>query len=317
MKFWLAVALAITACAIWWMTAAGQSTNEWIVASDDDQGAGTLRRAIMDANASPGDDLIRFAAPMTVRPRSALPELADDGITIDGSNGEASTDVRPRIWLDGTQAGDAAGLELISSRGVVRGLGISGFQRYGIGVIGDGASDAVIDGNWIGLRPNGGASPNRLSGVAVIGGARGAQVLNNRIAGNAVTEQTGHGIVVGGGGSVDAVLSGNVIGIGSDGSAQPNDDGILVVDSAQATIRDNTIGNSKVAGIELRDTRLQIEVDGNQLGIRRDRGPAPNDVGLFLGPGSAGARVGSRAANIVVGNRVGDRGRAGCSRGVD
>ena len=188
---------------------------------------------------------------------------------------------------------------------MVRGLGIVGFQRYGIGVIGTEATGARIIGNWIGLRPNGGASPNRLSGVAVIGGARGARIVDNRIAGNSVPERTGHGIVVGGGGSVEAAISGNVIGIGDDGSELPNDDGILIVDSAQATIRGNTIGNSKVAGIELRDTRVPVDIDGNWIGVRRDGEVASNDVGVFLGPGSAAVRVGAGVPNVIAGNRVG------------
>ncbi|MYA02101.1 MAG: hypothetical protein F4038_03150 [Chloroflexi bacterium] len=282
-----------------------QSSQEWVVTSSADSGQGTLRWAIDGANDSPGDDVISFSGAMTIRPRSALPALTGENISIDGSSGDVSPDVAPRIWIDGARAGDAAGVEIVAAGSMVRGIGVFGFERYGIGVVGVDASQVTIDGNWIGLRPDGTASANRLSGVAVIGGASGARVSNNRIAGNSVQERTGHGIVIGGGGSVDAVVSGNVIGISGDGSPLPNDDGILVVDSAQATIRDNTIGNSRVAGIELRDTREVIEVDGNRIGIRRDGAVAANDVGLFLGPGSALARVGIREANLVAGNRVG------------
>ena len=300
-----ALGLLIAGLLLSWASVSAETTKEWLVTSDADSGQGTLRWAIEGANESLVDDVIRFERAMTIRPQSALPALSAEDISIIGSSSDSSPDVAPRIWIDGARAGDAAGLELVAAGCVVRGIGIFGFQRYGIGVIGVEATRARIVGNWIGLRPTGSASANRLSGVAVIGGASGAQVTNNRIAGNSAPTRTGHGIVVGGGGSVDAVLSGNVIGIGADGSAMPNDDGILVVDSGSATIRDNTIGNSKVAGIELRGTRLQIEVDGNRIGIKRDGALAPNDVGLFLGSGSAGARVGSSEANLVAGNRVG------------
>ena len=287
------------------LSVSAQSTMDWVVTSDADAGPGTLRWAIEGANASSAGDEIRFAQAMTIQPRSALPTLTGDDIAIIGLGEEASADAMPQVWIDGARAGDAAGLELAAAGGKVEGIGIFGFERYGIGVVGADARRARIQGNWIGLRPNGASSANRLSGVAVIGGASGARVTNNRIAGNSVPGRTGHGIVIGGGGSANAVLTGNVIGIGSDGSALPNDDGILVVDSAHATIRDNTIGNSKVAGVELRDTREAIEVDGNRIGIRRDGALAANDVGLFLGPGSALARVGGREANLVAGNRVG------------
>ena len=296
----LVAALVLTLASI-----SAQTTSEWTVTSDGDSGAGTLRWAIDAANQSPGGDVIRFASPMTIRPRSPLPLLEDADISIFGSNGEHTADIPPRVWIDGAQAGDGAGIELIAPRGRVSGLGIFGFERYGIGVIGAEASNAQIDGNWIGLNQNGQVAPNRLSGVAVIAGAAGARIEANRIGGNSVSERTGHGIVVGGGGSVGAEIVGNVIGIAADGRPAPNDDGILIVDSAQATIRGNTIGHNRVAGIELRETRLPIRVDGNRVGLLRDGRAGANDVGIYLGPGSAGARIGGSEANIVSGNRVG------------
>ena len=285
--------------------ASAQPTSAWVVSSPADSGVGTLRQAIVAANESVGDDVIRFESAMTIRPRSPLPALEDDGITIDASVGQASPDVKPAVWIDGTDAGDSAGLEIVASRGVVRGLGIVGFRRYGVGVIGPEASRASIEGNWIGLRGDGRASANRLSGVAVIGGASGSVVSDNRVAGNSVPERTGHGIVVGGGGTINVEIAGNVIGITLDGSSAPNDDGILIVDSAQATIHDNTIGYSKVAGVELRETRQEVRVDGNRIGVRRDGAAARNDVGLFLGPRSSGAKIGARMLNVIAANRVG------------
>ena len=120
MKRWIAVAVAFAAVAAFWLTASGQTTNEWVVESGGDAGHGTLRWAIEAANASSGDDVIRFASPMTIRPRSPLPPLTDAGITIDGSGGDVSVDMRPRVWLEGAAAGDSAGLELSAARGVVK-----------------------------------------------------------------------------------------------------------------------------------------------------------------------------------------------------
>ena len=140
------------------------------------------------ANESDGDDVIRFASAMSIRPSSALPALVDAGITIDATFGDrassdrASPDTAPQVWLDGDAAGDAAGLELFAPRGVVRGLGIGGFARYGIGVIGADAADALIEGNWIGFYSSGALAANRLSGVAVIAGPLRAVVRGNRIA---------------------------------------------------------------------------------------------------------------------------------------
>ncbi len=293
------------------VSASAQGTHEWLVNSDGDDSGGcpqqcTLRAAIEAANASEGGDRIRFARGMTIRPQSWLPALATADIAIDASDLGGGVDQVPQVWLQGAEAGDAAGIEITAARAQVRGLGISGFQRYGVGVVGAGAVDALIEGNWIGLSSDGRrAEPNRLSGVAVVGGAAGARIVGNRIGGNSVTARTGHGIVVGGGGSINAELIENVIGIGIDGSALPNDDGILIVDSGHATVRGNVIGFSAVAGIEVRETRIPIDISSNWVGVQRSGETAANDVGIFLGPGSAAVRVGASAANVIAGNRVG------------
>ena len=284
-----------------------QGTHDWLVTSDADSGTGTLRWAIEAANQSDGSDRIAFARSMTIRPHSALPPLDDRGINIvASSNGDVSVDDEPTIWLDGASAGDAAGLEVLSSDTEIVGLGIVGFERYGIGVIGAEATDAVIRGNWIGLQTDGSVSANRLSGIAILAGASQVEIRNNRIGGNSSQRRTGHGIVVGGGDTQGVSIQGNVIGIAPDGSPAPNDDGILIVDSAHASVRDNTIGHSKVAGIELRETRESIELLHNWIGIARDGSAAANNIGVFLGPASAGATIGGdRAGNVIAGNRVG------------
>jgi hypothetical protein len=59
----------------------------------DDAGAGSLRQAILDANAAPGADVIRFTVPGTLLLQSALPAIADDA-TLDGDlNDDGVADV--------------------------------------------------------------------------------------------------------------------------------------------------------------------------------------------------------------------------------
>lgn len=292
--------------------------HDWTVTSNADAGAGTLRAAIDAANQSDGDDLIRFESAMTIRLRSALPSLTDDGISIDARGASVSgvsAAHAPSVWLEGSDAGDAAGLELLAARLSIHGLGVVGFQRYGIGVIGQDASDAQLTQNWIGVRADASVSANQLGGVAVLAGASGAIIRENRIAGNSSERRTGHGVVIGGGGTINTLVADNVIGIAPDGSAAPNDDGILVVDSAQARIEDNVIGHSKVAGIELRETRLEIVVRGNWIGVTRDGTAVANNVGLFLGPGSSKARIGVDGASEHVGGPDGGPGSGPGRRG--
>ena len=293
----------------------------WTVTTAEDPGPEdcaqicSLRAAINAANESDGGDLIRFAlpGPATIAPSIQLPALRGAEITLDATTQAGwSAERPPPIYLDGSRAGDAAGILIAGPNATVRGLGVGGFQRYGIGVIGAAARGAVVESNWLGMSADGrAAAPNRLSGVAVLGGAAEARIggecagCGNRIAGNSVPERSGHGVVIGGGGVVGARVVGNTIGLNADGRPLANDDGVLVVDSAQAELRGNVICASRVAGVEFRETRAASAVDGNRIGVTADAAPAGNDVGLFFGPGAARVAVGASERNVIAANRVG------------
>src|SRR5512144_106942 len=63
------------------------AANTYTVTSTADSGAGTLRQAILDANANPGADTIAFnitgSGPHTISIVSALPDITG-AVTIDG-----------------------------------------------------------------------------------------------------------------------------------------------------------------------------------------------------------------------------------------
>ena len=296
-----------------------QGGREWVVTDAGDSsrcggGVCTLRGAIEAANASAGPDRITFALPAgtSIRPGFALPPLSDDGIVIDAtaSGGDPSLAAAPLIYLDGKRAGDAAGLEIRAADAMVRGLAIGGFARYGIGVVSATASGAAIEYNWIGMSAEGRtASANQLSGVAVLGGAQNARIANNRIAGNSFdgpNGRTGHGVVIGGGGSVGAEIVDNRIGFAAGERPLANDDGVLIVASAQAVVRGNWIGASAVAGIEVRETSQPgTAIEGNWIGVTPTGSEAGNDLGIFLGPGAAATRIGAGGRNVIAANRVG------------
>ena len=294
----------------------------WLVTTSEDPGPDecaavcSLRAAISAANESAGPDLIRFdiGGSTTISPQRPLPALSDDAIEIDGRTQRGWSSGRPPvIYLDGRRAGpNAAGIIVTAADAEIRGLGIGGFARYGIGVLGAAALRAVVEANWIGMSADGrSAAPNRLSGVAVLGGAADARVggacegCGNRIAGNSSPEQTGHGVVIGGGGTTGALVMGNVIGLDRDDAALPNDDGVLIVDAAQAEVLGNVICASRVAGVEVRETGVPSSVDDNWIGVTRSGVSVGNDVGVFLGPGAARVNVGAQQRNVVAGNRVG------------
>ncbi len=282
----------------------------------------TLRDALLASNANSGPDLIRFAigrGPVIIAPSTPLPTIHDPGTIIDGTS-QPGDPSRPRIMLDGRDAGAASGLVSSAPDVQIRGLAVGNFERYGLAAIGDAADRNSFLANWVGLALDGRtAAPNRTGGIAVLLGAGDARIgddctgCGNRIAGNAGPERTGHGVLVAGSGSVGARIAGNVIGLDIDGEALPNDDGILIVDDAHATVggsdpnAGNVLSGNAVAGIEVRETgALALRIEGNLIGLDESGTEAvPNDVGVFVHGDARGVFIGGPAANVIAGNRVG------------
>src|SRR5262249_25896312 len=130
----------------------------YLVTNTADSGTGSLRQAILDANANPGQDLIAFAIPgsgaQTISPTSPLPAITDP-VTIDGyTQPGASVNTLAvgdnavlLIQLDGGSAGvGATGLHITAGHSTVRGLDISGFD-YAPGFSGTGIRIDDNDGN--------------------------------------------------------------------------------------------------------------------------------------------------------------------------
>jgi hypothetical protein len=147
------------------------------VTTTADSGAGSLRQAITDSNASAGvTDTIAFSitgagcggVPVvcTIQPATALPNIVDpvviDGYTQPGSSPNTlavGDDAVLLVELDGSQVGGfAVGLEILSNSTVVRGLVINRFSYTGIWIdaTGGGALGGhSIRGNFIGTDPTG------------------------------------------------------------------------------------------------------------------------------------------------------------------
>jgi hypothetical protein len=149
------------------------------VTSSDDSGPGTLRDAILQANAHPGRDTVTFD--ITVRPASPLP-IVTDAADIIGSDTNSSV-------IDGTNAGTSAdGLVIAAATSKVSGIRI---QRFG----GDGlvidADDVELQSLYVDSNQNG----VRLNGHRDV--LYGSIFLNNRANGIWATT-TSSGLIVGG-----------------------------------------------------------------------------------------------------------------------
>lgn len=157
------------------------------VTTTADSGPGSLRQAILDANASPGLDAITFAigAPgsqQTIQPLSALPAISDP-LELDGwSQGGSGYSGPPLVELNGALAGSSAiGLNITGGGSLVRGLVINGFTgTFSSGIRLQTGGDNWIYGNYIGVNFGGDARVANTRGIWIDNGSS-----NNRIGTNA------------------------------------------------------------------------------------------------------------------------------------
>jgi len=198
----------------------------FVVTNTNDSGAGSLRQAILDANANAGADTINFNIPgagvHTISPVGSLPPLTDP-VTIDGYSQPGASqnslavgdNAVLLIELNGAKAGpDAVGLLLFHGNTTIRGLIINGFSGPAIDMENFSGND--IEGNFIGTNAAGTAAVANHDGMRInvasqtIGGASPA--ARNVISGN-----TANGILLASGAAI--TVQGNYIGTNAAGTA--------------------------------------------------------------------------------------------------
>jgi hypothetical protein len=252
----------------------------FLVTTTDDAGAGSLRQAILDANATPGTDEIDFAigsgGAQTIRPRSDLPYVTHS-VIIDGTTqpGFAGS---PLIDLDGGAAAYVNGLTIRASDCTVRGLAFTNFAipddpctaLNGLTILG---SRNVVEGNYLGIDLTGTRPMGNTIGVLIggsdnrIGGTTDAQ--RNLISGNDT------GVLIFGDNNV---VLGNYIGTDVTGTvAVANGDGVVVggsnnqVGGTTPEAR-NVISGNRISGVTIHayesstGTALPNQVQGNYIG---------------------------------------------------
>ena len=271
-------------------------TPSFLVTNTLDSGPGSLRQAILDANASPNTgtpDVIRFGIPgvgvHTIQPLSPLPDISDP-VVIDATTqpGYSGT---PVIELDGSLAGISNGLSIDSGNTTIRGLDIDRFVGSPNGLIYiTGAGGNVIQGNYLGTN----------------------------LAGNAVyplANQGSYGVVIFG-------SSGNVIGTNGDGVndaaegnviAGNNTAGILIETGQPGqfannnVIAGNRLGTSADGNTALSNGRMGVfllEGTGNRIGTNADGVSDAAEANLISGNVEDGVYLGD-SGNLVAGNIIG------------
>ena len=266
------------------------------VSSSGDSGAGSLRQAILDANASPGADLIAFnlagAGVHTLIPASPLPLITDpvtiDGFTQPGSSpntagpAEADDSIHNVEIFGANSGGERACLTVSSGGGgtTIRGLVLNGCPGDGILFFDSGGAN-LVKGNFIGTDPAGHVAVGvGGSGVHVAASSDPSADAGNFVGGESPEDRN----VISGAAAAGINLEtrsntvlGNFIGTDAGGSSPlPNATGVLIGGA------ENSIGGQTAADRNL--------VSGNE-----NRGIS---IGSVLGDSTA-------MENVVAGNFVG------------
>lgn len=293
---------------------------EIVVSNTGDSGAGSLRQAILDANANPNHNLIRFALPGVCGSQgilllSPLPDITTP-ITIDGFTQIGSV---PTTSDHGFNALLCVGLTQVGSlshalragagsRLTVRGLWFGNFDASGATPVRfDGGSDHALEGSqFAGTLPNNATvTPNRVP-------VRIGAATNVRIGGPSITQRNlisgslAQGIaVVNAGFGAGIVIQNNLIGTNSFGFiAQPNGgSGITISNSGGVEVLDNLIGGNASSGISISSDSFGVVIRGNRIGGWLN--PQGSVVAQSIPNGLHGIHVLANSISVTIGGSEG------------
>ncbi|MFI5380620.1 MAG: beta strand repeat-containing protein, partial [Tepidisphaerales bacterium] len=287
----------------------------YTVTSIADSGDGSLRAAILAANANPGADTIDFAVgsgTQHISLASALPAITDS-VTIDGTTQGGTGYVgAPLIWIDANgSAGN--GLTLTSGNSTIEGLAITGF-KHGAAIELDGPGGNTVQNNYLGLPPSGvlpegqNQNTNNLDGINILFSD------GNFVIGNVISENGQDGVFVDGDNNT---IQGNKIGTRVDGTGiltssgysavtGNGHDGILVQSGLNTVIGGDTeaerniISGNSSDGVEFAnassaDSFADSLVKGNYIGVDVSGaialGNSGNDVEVTGNPNASNGQL--------------------------
>ncbi|MBK8465170.1 MAG: hypothetical protein IPL32_05005 [Chloracidobacterium sp.] len=282
-----------------------------VVTNTNDSGTGSLRNAIICANAAGGVDTISFnipgAGPHTITPATVLPTITDpviiDGYTQPGASVNtlaAGNNAILLIELNGTNISSSTGLFITCGGSTVQGLVIN---RFGTQIQLDSVGGNTITGNFIGTDPSGTAwatlGSGVLSGILAnsgsnqLGGTNAAD-RNIILAGSNFFQS--HAIEISGSGSI---VQGNYIGTNKDGTAKLGNVAVGVF-LANASGSNNTIGGTTGTTPGGACTGACNLISGTNTGIQSN-GPGSNTIiqGNFIGTNASGTAAIASSNNAI------------------
>ena len=288
----------------------------FVVTNDNNHGTGSLREAIINANATPGTDTITFNIPgsgvKTINLVIALPDITDrvviDATTQPGYAGVPLIEINGSAVGSGGSSNNVNGLVIKAGGSTVRGLSIGNFNN-GNGIWLNACDNNVIQANYLGIAADGTTMRSNTRGIQltnssnnVIGGTTSA--ARNVISGNS------NGVEISGNSNV---VQGNFIGTNAAGTASVRNFTGVVIFSAQPQFTDNLIGGTAAgAGNLISGNSTAISTGANATTIQGNligtdvtgTIQVPNSTGIqafgqnvLIGGLTAGAR------NVISGNQ--------------
>jgi hypothetical protein len=275
----------------------------FVVTNTNDSGAGSLRQAILDANANGIGvvDTISFNIPgggvKTIKPASPLPVITTpttiDGYTQPGASANTlaiGDNAVLLIELDGTNAGtgiSAVGLSIKAVNCTIRGVVINRFDPAGSGTgINIDGANAKVEGNFIGIDASGQVALGNSHGVSFDGNGKNCLIGGlNPAARNVISANTTHGVVISSSTSNDNTVQGNYIGTDASGTKDLGNKnyGVRTQSSFKTTIGGttpaarNVLSGNDQHGIGLGPGGGNHVVQGNYIGVQADgQSPLPN-----------------------------------------
>ena len=334
MKHGLRFAFAILAAA----APLGAAT--FTVTNTGDSGVGSLRQAILDANASPGADTIAFnvsgagcdgSGVCTIAPTSQLHSV-DEALTIDGytqpgasvNTATFGSNAVLKIALSGVNIPGSVGIPAEANAVTVRGLVINGGFHSAVDILTDG--EVHVEGCFIGTDASGlSAVPNTI-GVEFflngVGSVIGGPALDQRnvigsgqhgVSGDNVAGATIQNNLIGtdksGVVALPQLLGGNGIAVGACHAGDPLD-----------SILDNVV--TGFTGYAISNFCLPATIQGNHIGVDATGTVAfapASAYGISPGEGSIVGGVNPGEGNVITGVKgpgiVGDNFAGGTIRG--
>jgi hypothetical protein len=284
------------------------------VTSTGDNGAGSLRTAITQANAHAGADTIAFAigsGQHQIRIATALPAITDP-VVINGRTQPGFSGV-PLILVNGFDAGAGVNglvIEAGGSGSTVVGLGINQFNGDAILIR---ANNVHVVGNYIGILHTGLEElSNAGNGVHIQGPATGNVIGSVHAAGrNVISGNDTNGVLIAGEGARGNVVLGNYIGTNASGSGFVGNgvaDTASLADGAGIRIAGGASGN--VIGGTAAGARNVISAN-TEYGVNIDGANGNVVLGNYIGTNASGSVAfgnfedGVRIVNGSSGNVIG------------